>query len=72
MMSRCAQRVAVDTNSARNPQGQGRWNGTGADGIDHGTYIPSVWKGDYPGHHFYWGLNFSHPDPMHFQYVTNY
>ena len=64
--------AAVDTNSARNPQGQGRWNGMGADGIDHGTYIPSVWKGDYPGHHFYWGLNFSNPDPMHFQYVTNY
>lgn len=64
--------AAVDTNSARNPQGQGYWNGTGADGIDHGKYIPDMWKGSYPGHNFYWGLNFSNPDPMHFQYVTNY
>jgi hypothetical protein len=31
-----------------------------------------VWRGPSPGHRFYWGLNWSNPDPMHFQYVTNY
>ena len=36
-------------------------------------YLPNLWKGAYPGHNFYWGLNFSTtPDPMHFQYVTGY
>ncbi len=65
--------AAVDTNSARNPQGQSHWNGRGADGTDYGTYIPDVWRGPDPGHRFYWGLNFSTtPDPMHFQYVTGY
>jgi hypothetical protein len=62
--------AAVDTNSYRNPQFQTYWNGIGADGRDHGTYIPSVWQ----NHRFYWGLNFSsgRKDPMHFQFVTNY
>ena len=65
--------AAVDTNSARNPVGQDHWNGHGADGVDYDKYIPDVWRGGYPGHRFYWGLNFSTtPDPMHFQYVTNY
>lgn len=62
--------AAVDTNTARNPLGQTYWNGYGADGANHGYYIPNVWRGDYPGHNFYWGLNWN--DPHHFQYVTNY
>lgn len=64
--------AAVDTNWQRNYRGQTFWNGRGIDGQDHGTYIPDVWRGGFPGHRFYWGLNFSNPDPMHFQYVTNY
>lgn len=65
--------AAVDTNWQRNPRGQDYWNGRGADGTDHRMYIPDVWRGSYPGHRFFWGLNFSTtPDPMHFQYVTNY
>ncbi len=65
--------AAVDTNSARNPVGQDRWNGRGADGTDYGTYLPDIWRGSDPGHRFFWGLNFSTtPDPMHFQYVTGY
>ena len=65
--------AAIDTNWQRNPRGQGHWNGRGSDGIDHGTYIPDVWRGSFPGHRFYWGLNFdTTPDPMHFQYVTDY
>ena len=36
-------------------------------------YLPNLWKGAYPGHNFYWGMNFSTiPDPTHFQYVTGY
>jgi D-alanyl-D-alanine carboxypeptidase-like protein len=65
--------AAIDTNWQRNPRGQRFWNGRGSDGTDHGTYIPDVWRGGFPGHRFYWGLNFdTTPDPMHFQYVTNY
>ncbi|MDP9329122.1 MAG: M15 family metallopeptidase [Actinomycetota bacterium] len=65
--------AAVDTNTARNPSGQDFWNGKGADGVDYDNYIPNLWKGDYPGHNFHWGLHFSTtPDPMHFQYVTGY
>lgn len=64
--------AAIDTNTARNPYGQGYWNGKGADGKDHGTYIPNVWKGPDPGHRFKWGMSFSTPDPHHFQYVTGY
>lgn len=65
--------AAVDTNWQRNPRYQDFWNGKGADGVDHGRYIPDVWRGSSPGHRFFWGLNWdSAPDPMHFQYVTNY
>jgi hypothetical protein len=64
--------AAIDTNWLRNPRGQDHWNGRGSDGSDHGTYLPDVWRGAFPGHRFYWGLHFSTPDPMHFQYVTNY
>jgi len=64
--------AAVDTNWQRNFRGQHFWNGRGADGKDHGTYIPDVWRGAFPGHRFFWGLNWSNPDPMHFQYVTGY
>ncbi len=62
--------AAIDTNSFRNPQFQTFWSGVGADGINHGTYIPGVWQ----SHRFYWGLNFSpgRQDPMHFQFVTGY
>ncbi len=60
--------AAIDTNSARNPLGQSHWNGTGADGTNYGTYIPDVWR----AHRFFWGINWSRPDPMHFQYVTGY
>jgi hypothetical protein len=64
--------AAIDTNWLRNPRGQDHWNGRGSDGTDYGTYIPDVWRGAFPGHRFYWGLHFNTPDPMHFQYVTNY
>ena len=65
--------AAIDTNTARNPLGQSYWNGKGADGVDYGRYLPDVWRGPYPGHGFFWGINWdSRPDPMHFQYVTNY
>jgi hypothetical protein len=65
--------AAVDTNSALNPMGQDFWNGKGADGKDHGRYLPDVWRGSDPGHRFFWGLNWeSKPDPMHFQYAKNY
>ena len=65
--------AAIDTNWQRNPRGQDSWNGRGSDGTDYGTYIPDVWRGAFPGHRFFWGLNFdTTPDPMHFQYVTNY
>jgi len=65
--------AAVDTNSARNPLGQSYWNGKGANGVDYGRYLPDVWRGAYPGHGFFWGINWnSRPDPMHFQYVTDY
>lgn len=64
--------AAIDTNTARNPQGQSTWNGIGADGKNHGKYIPNTWRGADPGHRFKWGITFSNPDPMHFQYVTGY
>jgi D-alanyl-D-alanine carboxypeptidase-like protein len=65
--------AAVDTNWQRNPRYQTYWNGRGIDGENHGTYIPDVWRGGFPGHRFLWGLSWdSAPDPMHFQYVTNY
>ena len=65
--------AAIDTNWLRNPRGQDHWNGRGSDGVDHDTYIPDVWRGGFPGHRFFWGLNFdTTPDPMHFQYVTDY
>jgi D-alanyl-D-alanine carboxypeptidase len=65
--------AAIDTNWQRNPRFQSFWNGRGIDGIDHGTYIPDVWRGSFPGHRFFWGLNWdTRPDPMHFQYVSNY
>ena len=65
--------AAVDTNWQRNPRLQDHWNGRGFDGENHGTYIPDVWRGGFPGHRFFWGLNWdSAPDPMHFQYVTDY
>jgi hypothetical protein len=65
--------AAIDTNWLHNPRYQDHWNGHGADGDPHGTYIPDVWRGAFPGHRFFWGLNWDHaPDPMHFQFVTNY
>ena len=44
----------------------------GADGKDYERYLPDVWHGAYPGHFFFWGIHWSRPDPMHFQYVTDY
>ena len=65
--------AAIDTNWQRNPRYQTHWNGRGIDGTNYGTYIPDVWRGGFPGHRFFWGLSWdSAPDPMHFQYVTNY
>jgi hypothetical protein len=64
--------AAIDTNTARNPMGQDSWNGKGADGKDYDRYLPNVWHGVYPGHFFFWGIHWSRPDPMHFQYVTDY
>ena len=65
--------AAIDTNSATNPMGQDFWDGTGSDGKNYATYLPDVWRGPYPGHKFFWGLNWdSRPDPMHFQYALGY
>ena len=65
--------AAIDTNSSTNPMGQDFWNGHGSDGKAYGTYLPDVWRGPYPGHKFFWGLNWdSRPDPMHFQYALGY
>ena len=41
--------AAVDTNWQRNPRYQDYWNGRGFDGQNHGTYIPDVWRGGFPG-----------------------
>jgi hypothetical protein len=62
--------VAYDVNSGRNPRGQGHWNGVASTGVNHGNEIPDAFQADAFVH--YWGLNFSNPDPMHFQYVTGY
>ena len=62
--------AAIDTNTLRNPMGQSYWDGRGADGTDHGRYLPDVFRGNYPGHRFRWGLSWQ--DPHHFQYVVNY
>ena len=65
--------AAIDTNSATNPVGQNFWNGVGTDGKNYATYLPDIWRGAYPGHRFFWGLNWdTKPDPMHFQYATGY
>jgi len=65
--------AAIDTNSSTNPMGQDFWNGRGTDGKNYGTYLPDVWRGAYPGHKFFWGLNWdSKPDPMHFQFALGY
>ena len=66
--------AAIDINWQRNPMGNTTWNGIGADGKNYKKYLPNLWRGtSYPGHNFYWGINFSTtPDPMHFQYVTGY
>ncbi|MFP5299172.1 MAG: M15 family metallopeptidase [Actinomycetota bacterium] len=58
--------AAIDTNTLRNPYGQGHWNGKGARGDAYGKLIPNA----YMSEDFYWGLNFN--DPMHFQYVSGY
>lgn len=63
--------AAIDTNTARNPQGQSTWDGVGADGKNHAKYIPNIYK-QANGHMFKWGITFSYPDPMHFQYATGY
>jgi hypothetical protein len=64
--------IAIDTNTAVNPQGQPFWNGTGHNGNNFGYYIPNVWAS--PTLNFYWGANFSGSsiDVMHFQYATGY
>lgn len=64
--------IAIDTNTAKNPYGQSHWNGVGGDGERYYKYLPNLYKGGDPGHRFYWGINFSTPDPHHFQYVTGY
>ena len=51
--------AAIDINWQRNPRGSSTWNGVGADGHNYGRYLPKLWKGAYPGHNFYWGLNSS-------------
>ena len=58
----------------RSPQpGEATHPAWSPDGKNYKKYLPTLWKGAYPGHNFYWGLNFSTtPDPMHFQYVTGY
>lgn len=58
--------AAVDTNTLRNPFGQGHWNGRGSNGKPFGKFLPHTWM----DRGFYWGLNFN--DPMHFQYVSGY
>lgn len=48
--------IATDTNTVVNPQGSSCcWNGTGWDGLDHGTFIPDVWQATQPG----WNVNFT-------------
>lgn len=62
--------IAVDLNSVNNPYGQTHWNGNGGYPTygNRGMIIPTA----YQNQGFYWGLNFSTPDPMHFQYVEGY
>jgi hypothetical protein len=62
--------AAIDTNTARNPYGQCSWNGTGANGVNYGMYLPDVWRTVAGGHNFRWGRDWC--DPHHFQYVTGY
>jgi hypothetical protein len=65
--------AAIDTNWQRNPRYQRYWNGRGWDDRDYGTFLPDIWRGGFPGHRFFWGLAWDNaPDPMHFQYVTDY
>lgn len=62
--------VALDFNTVNNPYGQAYWRGLGGFPTygDRGTLLPAV----YQNRGFYWGLNSSTPDPMHFQYVEGY
>lgn len=62
--------VALDLNTLNNPRGQSFWNGNGGFPTygNRGMIIPTA----YQNQNFYWGLNFSTPDPMHFQYVEGY
>jgi hypothetical protein len=62
--------VAIDTNTAANPQGQPYWNGYGHNGQWFGFYIPNMWTTG-PAQ-FYWGAYFPSIDVMHFQWATGY
>jgi D-alanyl-D-alanine carboxypeptidase len=62
--------VAIDTNTAANPQGQPYWYGYGHNGQWYGFYIPNMWTTG-PAQ-FYWGAYFSNIDVMHFQWATGY
>lgn len=65
--------IAVDVNTALNPQGVSCcWNGTGHDGADHGQFIPNVWQSVQPGWtvNFTWGKSWN--DLHHLQYATGY
>lgn len=62
--------AAIDTNTARNPNGQCSWNGVGANGVAYGTYLPNIWRESAGGHNFRWGRDWC--DPHHFQYATGW
>lgn len=62
--------AAIDTNTARNPNGQCSWNGVGANGVAYGTYLPNIWRDSAGGHNFRWGRDWC--DPHHFQYATGW